>query len=83
MGRSKREIAALEFDVDLRLAKLWSEIIDEQVWDLATVACFMRAAYAKGYIDALAEKERGELCKAHGYPIPKKGDGQDGTRRLL
>jgi hypothetical protein len=30
----------------------------------------MRAAYGKGYCDALTEDHPGELCRDHGYKIP-------------
>jgi hypothetical protein len=30
----------------------------------------MRAAYGKGYCDALTEDQPGSLCEEHGYRIP-------------
>jgi hypothetical protein len=36
------------------------------------VAAFMRAAYGKGYCDALTEDEPGALCHDHGYRIPAR-----------
>ena len=64
----------LELDIDLRLHALWADTIDIGDWTLDKVAKFMRAAYGQGYRDALAEAERGELCKAHGYAIPQRGE---------
>jgi hypothetical protein len=34
------------------------------------MAAFMRAAYGKGYCDALTEDLPGSLCHDHGYRIP-------------
>src|SRR5689334_24714944 len=35
-----------------------------------SMAAFMRAAYGKGYCDALTEDNPGSLCEEHGYRIP-------------
>jgi hypothetical protein len=32
----------------------------------------MRAAYGKGYCDALTEDARGTLCADHGYRVPER-----------
>ena len=42
-------------------------------WNLEVVAAFMRAAYGKGYCDALTEDNPGSLCHDHGYRIPGRG----------
>ena len=39
-------------------------------------AAFMRAAYGKGYCDALTEDDAGSLCLDHGYRLPAKRDAQ-------
>ena len=39
-------------------------------WSLDVVAAFMRAAYGKGYCDALTEDSPGALCADHGYRVP-------------
>ena len=39
-------------------------------WSLEVVAAFMRAAYGKGYCDALTEEAPGSLCADHGYRVP-------------
>jgi hypothetical protein len=36
------------------------------------VAAFLRAAYGKGYCDALTEDAPGSLCHDHGYRIPAR-----------
>lgn len=43
---------------------------------LADVATFMRAAYGKGYMDALAEAKPGEMLSEHGYKVPKRKGGK-------
>ena len=43
---------------------------DVTEWNLEVVAAFMRAAYGKGYCDALTEDSPGSLCHEHGYGIP-------------
>ena len=39
---------------------------------LDVVAAFMRAAYGKGYCDALTEADPGSLCADHGYRVPER-----------
>jgi hypothetical protein len=63
-------IDLLELDIDLRLADLWREAAEIGEWNLDVVAAFMRAAYGKGYCDALTEENPGSLCHDHGYRIP-------------
>ena len=72
-GMSKRpsRIDLLELDIDLRLADLWREAADISEWNLEVVAAFMRAAYGKGYCDALTEDSPGSLCLDHGYRVPE------------
>ena len=65
-------IDLLELDIDLRLADLWREAADVTEWNLEVVAAFMRAAYGKGYCDALTEDAPGSLCHAHGYRVPDR-----------
>ena len=65
-------IELLELDIDLRLADLWREAFEVQDWTLETVAAHMRAAYGKGYCDALTEDVPGSLCTDHGYRIPPR-----------
>lgn len=62
----------LALDIDVRLRDLWAETEDVAEWDLEAVAAFMRAAYGKGYVDALGEvdrDERAKLCRENGYRL--------------
>jgi hypothetical protein len=63
-------IDLLELDIDLRLSDLWREALGIEEWSLEVVSAFMRAAYGKGYCDALSEEEPGALCAEHGYRVP-------------
>jgi hypothetical protein len=72
MPKRPTRIDLLELDIDLRLADLWREAADVQEWNLDVVAAFMRAAYGKGYCDALTEELPGSLCEDHGYRIPPR-----------
>lgn len=63
-------VELLESDIDTRLHELWQEAFLVSDWTLEGVAVFMRAAYGRGYVDALTEDMPGELCRAHGYKIP-------------
>jgi hypothetical protein len=79
--RIERNPEGLAVDVDTRISELWL-----MAWEPATVVAtlmedadfaaaigaLMRAAYGKGYCDALredAEGRRGELGRAHGYTL--------------
>jgi hypothetical protein len=65
-------IDLLELDIDLRLADLWREAMDVSDWSIEIVAAFIRAAYGKGYCDALTEESPGSLCAEHGYRMPDR-----------
>ena len=65
-------IELLELDIDVRLADLWREAVDVSDWSLEVVAAFIRAAYGKGYCDALTEDAPGALCLDHGYRLPDR-----------
>jgi hypothetical protein len=65
-------IDLLELDIDLRLTDLWREAADIGEWSLEVVSAFMRAAYGKGYCDALTEDAPGSLCVEHGYEVPRR-----------
>jgi hypothetical protein len=71
-------IDLLELDIDLRLTDLWREAVDVNEWNLEVVAAFIRAAYGKGYCDALTEDSPGALCLDHGYRIPER-PGEQGA----
>ena len=72
MANSPTRIELLELDIDLRLADLWREAVDVSDWSLEIVAAFIRAAYGKGYCDALTEESPGSLCIDHGYRMPDR-----------
>ena len=68
--KAPTRIDLLELDIDLRLTDLWREAGEVAEWNLEVVSAFMRAAYGKGYCDALTEDDPGSLCHDHGYRIP-------------
>jgi hypothetical protein len=70
MRKRPTRIDLLELDIDLRLSDLWREAGEISEWNLEVVGAFMRAAYGKGYCDALTEDAPGSLCHEHGYRIP-------------
>jgi hypothetical protein len=72
MANRPTRIELLELDIDLRLADLWREASTIGEWNLEVVAAFMRAAYGKGYCDALTEDSPGSLCQEHGYRVPDR-----------
>ncbi len=72
MSSQPTRIDLLELDIDLRLADLWREAAGIDEWSLDVVAAFMRAAYGKGYCDALTEDAPGALCAEHGYRVPAR-----------
>jgi hypothetical protein len=72
VSRTPSRIDLLELDIDLRLSDLWREAVDVSEWNLEVVAAFIRAAYGKGYCDALTEESPGELCVEHGYRMPDR-----------
>ena len=72
MLKQPTRIDLLELDIDLRLTDLWREAAEIEEWNLEVVAAFMRAAYGKGYCDALTEESPGSLCVDHGYRMPDR-----------
>ena len=74
MPKPPSRIDLLELDIDLRPADLWREAASIDEWSLEVVAAFMRAAYGKGYCDALTEELPGSLCADHGYRVPERRD---------
>jgi hypothetical protein len=68
MQKTPTRIDLLELDIDLRLADLWREAGEISEWNIDVVAAFMRAAYGKGYCDA--------LCVDHGYRVPARRAAQ-------
>ena len=72
MANRPTRIDLLELDIDLRLVDLWRETSEIGEWNLDVVAAFIRAAYGKGYCDALTEESPGSLCADHGYRVPAR-----------
>jgi hypothetical protein len=72
MSMQPTRIDLLELDIDLRITDLWREAVDVTEWNLEVVAAFIRAAYGKGYCDALTEENPGSLCHEHGYRVPPR-----------
>ncbi len=72
MDTRPSRIDLLELDIDLRLTDLWREAAEIDEWSLEVVSAFMRAAYGKGYCDALTEDNPGSLCEDHGYRVPAR-----------
>jgi hypothetical protein len=76
MAKRPSRVDLLELDIDLRLADLWRELSEISEWNMEIAAAFMRAAYGKGYCDALTEDDAGSLCLDHGYRLPAKRDAE-------
>ena len=72
MSEGPSRIELLELDIDVRLSDLWLEAAETAEWSLEVVGAFLRAAYGKGYCDALTEESRGLLCREHGYQVPAR-----------
>ena len=77
--KAPTRIDLLELDIDLRLTDLWREAGEVAEWNLEVVSAFMRAAYGKGYCDALTEDDPGSLCHDHGYRIPARREAAPRT----
>ena len=75
MPRRPTRIDLLELDIDVRLADLWREANEIDEWNLEVMGAFIRAAYGKGYCDALTEDAPGSLCVEHGYRVPARRAG--------
>jgi hypothetical protein len=80
VSREPTRIDLLELDIDLRLSDLWREAMDVSDWSMEVVAAFIRAAYGKGYCDALTEDSPGELCVEHGYRMPERRETTSASR---
>ena len=74
-------IDLLELDIDLRLADLWREASEIGEWNLEVVAAFMRAAYGKGYCDALTEDAPGHFVRITATAFRRGGSSLSPTRR--
>ena len=79
VARDPSRIDLLELDIDLRLADLWREAADVSDWSLEIVAAFIRAAYGKGYCDALTEESRARSASTTATAC-RTGASPSGTR---
>jgi len=62
----------LELDVDVRLVDVWLEVWKNWAWEAGEMSGLLRLAYGRGYCDALAEPERGKLCRDNGLAVPER-----------
>lgn len=62
----------LSLDIDIRISDLWELALEIDEWTPEEFGVFIRAAYGRGYTDALTEPSRGILCSEHGYRVPKR-----------
>lgn len=79
----------LQVEVDLRLEdhELWDKldnIITSNLVDIAPdlkerLGELIRAAYGFGYLDALKEPVRGQMCINLGYKVPKRKKLEGGS----
>lgn len=63
----------LELEIDTRMADIWA-IANMEILGPLQVGALLRAAYGKGYTDALQEKDKGRLYTMFGLPIPRQDD---------
>ena len=83
MAKKPSRIDLLELDIDLRLTDLWREAGEITEWNLDVVAAFMRAAYGKGYCDALTEDAPGSALPRSRLPRSRgAGPRRRTTERL-
>jgi hypothetical protein len=63
----------LALDIDLRLGvEVWAAASDFDDWDEVQFWTFLRFVYGRGYHHALTERQRGQLCRDHGFRVPKR-----------
>jgi hypothetical protein len=63
----------LNLDLDFRLMELWVQLDEIEEWTVEVIAAFLRAAYGRGYVDALEEEKRGQrgkLCRDNDFRVP-------------
>lgn len=62
------------FEVDMRLTDVWSMLFEQgdDGLDHDFLGWLLRLSYVTGYWDALSEPDRGQLCRALGYPVPPR-----------
>lgn len=68
--RKNQQTDQLEIDLDTRIADLWQAMGEIEEWNEDAIGSFMRAAYGRGYCDALKEVKEGkpeQLLIENGY----------------
>lgn len=78
MKDRRAQVERLELDVDTRLLDVWATLDglrDEDI-TLELAAKLMRAAYARGYADALGEDVWARLYVDNGYALPTRRGGE-------
>jgi hypothetical protein len=71
--RPNEKAELLNTDIDFRLLELFISMDEIDEWTPEILHAFLRAAYGRGYVDALEEErrgERGKLCADNDYRIP-------------
>jgi len=63
-------MSRFQLELDTRMLELWQVIDDSGELTLEFVACLLRAAYGRGYVDAVSEPDPGALLREHGYKVP-------------
>ena len=66
------QIERLELDVDCRVLDLWECAAEVDKWDLDIVATFVRAAYGRGFTDAVKDPDPDKFFLDNGYKPPKR-----------
>lgn len=74
------DLEGLELEIDLRMRNIWADMRGKQSEgetmlseeQIPYVAALCRAAYGKGYEDALREPVRGQLHITCGYAVPER-----------
>lgn len=64
-------MSRFQLELDTRMLELWQVIDDSDELTLELVACLLRAAYGRGYVDAVSEPDPGALLREHGYKVPQ------------
>jgi hypothetical protein len=63
----------LELDLDLRQHEALLSALDARRRTEGLLATSMRLSYVYGYLDALGEGVRAQLCREHHLPLPRRG----------
>lgn len=67
-----RRMIRFNVELDTRMLDLWQVIDDSEELTVELVGCLLRAAYGRGYVDAVSEPEPGALLREHNYKMPQR-----------